>query len=143
MQHQKGKQYQSVPLQRTSYPTDLTDRQWGIIVPLIPPAKSNDTVGGKERTADMREVLNAIFYLLRSGCSWRMLPHDFPKWRTVRHYFDIWQKDGTWKKIHNVLRDKVRVKAGKKKQPTAGIIDSQSVKTVEKGGFVAMTLVKK
>jgi putative transposase len=72
-----------------------------------------------------------------------MIPHDFPKWQIVRYYFDTWKKDGTWKKIHNALRDKVRRSEGKEKQPSAGILDAQSVKTAEKGGFVAMTLVKK
>ncbi len=129
MQHQKQRKYA----------TDLTDEQWQIIAPLIPSAKS----GGREREIDIREVINAIFYLLKSGCQWRMIPNDFPKWQTVYDYFSKWKKDGTWKKIHDKLRDKVRLKAGKKKQPTAGIIDSQSVKTAKKGGFVAMTLVKK
>jgi len=140
MKQQKNK---SVKIKSKPYPTDLTDKQWLQIKPLIPSTKSNKQDGGRERTTDMREVLNAVFYLLRSGCSWRMLPHDFPQWEIVRHYFDAWQKDGTWKKIHDVLRNKVRLKAGKKKQPTAGVIDSQSVKTTEKGGFVAMTLVKR
>jgi putative transposase len=129
MQHQKQRKYD----------TDLTDEQWKIIFPLIPSAKS----GGRERKTDIREVVNAIFYLLKSGCQWRMIPNDFPKWQTVYDYFSKWKKDGTWKKIHDRLRDKVRLKAGKKKQPTAGIIDSQSVKTAKKGHFVAMTLVKK
>lgn len=129
MQHQKQRKYA----------TDLTDGQWQIIAPLIPSAKS----GGREREIDIREVINAIFYLLKSGCQWRMIPNDFPKWQTVYDYFSKWKKDGTWKKIHDKLRDKVRLKAGKKKQPTAGIIDSQSVKTAKKGGFVAMMLVKK
>jgi len=131
MQNQKQK--------RKSYETDLTDRQWQIIAPLIPRAKP----GGRPRTIDTREVINAIFYLLKSGCTWRLLPNDFPEWKIVYHYFSAWKKDGTWKKIHDKLRDKVRLKAGKKKQPTAGIIDSQSVKTAKKGGFVAMMLVKK
>ncbi len=130
MQHQK---------KEVKYETDLTDEQWQIISPLIPPAKPH----GREREIDIREVINAIFYLLKSGCQWRMIPNDFPKWQTVYDYFSKWKKDGTWKKIHDKLRDKVRLKAGKKKQPTAGIIDSQSVKTVKKGGFVAMTLVKR
>lgn len=141
MKQQKNKALTKI--KRKLYPSDLTDKQWLQIKPLIPPAKSNNKDGGRERTIDMQEVLNAIFYLLRSGCSWRMLPHDFPQWEIVRHYFDDWQKDGTWEKVHDHLRDKVRLKAGKKKQPTAGIIDSQSVKTAEKGGFVAMTLVKR
>jgi len=141
MKQQKNKTY--IKIKRKPYPSDITDKQWLQIKPLIPTAKNNDKNGGRERTTDMREVLDTIFYLLRSGCSWRMLPHDFPQWEIVRHYFDTWQKDGTWKKVHDHLRDKVRLKAGKKKQPTAGIIDSQSVKTAEKGGFVAMTLVKR
>lgn len=131
MQNQKQK--------RKAYETDITDRQWEIIAPLIPKAKP----GGRSRETDIREVINAIFYLLKSGCPWRMLPNDFPHWRTVYDYFRNWKKDGTWKKIHDKLRDKVRLKAKKKKQPTAGIIDSQSVKTAKKGGFVAMMLVKK
>jgi putative transposase len=128
---------------RKTYPTDLTDKQWAIIAPLLPPAKSSQKKGGRQRTTDMREILNAIFYFLRTGCSWRMIPHDFPDYHSVRHYFDVWKKKGIWKKIHDTLRTKVRLKAGKKAQPTAAIIDSQSVKTTEKGGFVAMTLVKR
>jgi putative transposase len=124
---------------RQPYPTDLTDKQWEIIKPLIPAAKS----GGRERTTDIREILNAVFYVLKSGCDWRMLPHDFPKWQTVYDYFNKWKDDGTWEQVHNKLRDKVRLKAGKHKQPTAGIMDSQSVKTAEKGGFVGMMLVKR
>lgn len=128
---------------RTPYPTDLTDGQWKKISAMIPPPGSNKTIGGRERTVDMREVVNAIFYLLRTGCTWRMIPHDFPTVATVRHYFDLWKRDGTWKKIHDRLRGDLRVQEGKKRQPTAGIIDSQSVKTTEKGGFVAMMLVKR
>lgn len=124
---------------RRSYPTDLTDKQWLIIAPLIPPAKP----GGRHREVDVREVIDAIIYVLKSGCDWRMLPHDFPKWQIVYAYFRNWKKDGTWKKLHDALREKVRVKVGKKAQPTAGVIDSQSVKTGKKGGFVAMTLARR
>ncbi len=124
---------------RKAYPSDLTYRQWEHIESLIPTAKR----GGRPRTTDMREMLNAMIYVVKSGCDWRMLPHDFPDWHIVYHYFTRWKKDGTWKNIHDTLRGKVRKKAGKKEQPTAGIIDSQSVKTAEKGGFVAMTLVKR
>ena len=128
---------------RKPYPTDLSDTQWETMKPLLPAQKSNDTAGGRPREVDAREILDAVFYILRSGCSWRMLPHDFPDWQTVRMYFDDWQKDGTWEEIHHTLRGKVRRKVGKKTQPSAGIIDSQSVKTTEKGGLVAMTLVKR
>mgnify|MGYP001578786908 CR=1 FL=1 len=124
---------------RKGYPSDLTDKQWKVIESLIPAAKR----GGRPRTTDMREMLNAVIYVVKSGCDWRMLPHDFPDWHIVYHYFTQWKKDGTWKDIHDTLRGKVRKKVGKKEQPTAGISDSQSVKTAEKGGFVAMTLVKR
>lgn len=130
---------QQKSIKRKSYPSDLTDKQWKIIAPLIPPPKW----GGRPREADMREIINAVIYLVKSGCDWRMLPHDFPKWDLVYHYFRDWKNDGTWKKIHDSLRGKVRKKVGKKAQPSAGIIDSQSVKTTKKGGFVALTLVKK
>jgi putative transposase len=108
-----------------SYPSDLTDRQWSIIEPLIPPAEP----GGRERTVDMREVVNAILYLNRTGCSWRMLPHEFPPWGTVHYYYRRFRIDGSWQLIHDKLREKVRRKAGKKPTPSAAIIDSQSVKT--------------
>ncbi len=125
--------------QRLSYDTDLTDKQWALIAPLIPPSRP----GGRPRTTDMREIVNAIFYLLKAGCSWRMLPHDLPDWEKVYYYFAAWKKDGTWKRIHNSLRDQIRLKAGKKIEPSAAIIDSQSVKTTQKGELVAMMLVRR
>ena len=115
---------------RKTYKSDLTDKEWQIIKPLIPPPKP----GGHPRTVDMREVVNAIFYLLRTGCSWEMLPHDFPPYSTVYYYFRRWQRRGIWQQMNQVLRDQVRMKQGKAAQATAAIIDSQSVKTTEKKG---------
>lgn len=124
---------------RASYPSDLSDTQWEHLAPLIPPPKQ----GGRPRSVDIREIINAIFYVLDTGCKWRSLPHDYPEWKTVYYYLRAWRIDGTWKKIHDALREKVRLKAGREKEPSAGIIDSQSVKTSKKGGFVAMMLVKR
>lgn len=117
-------------MERAAYSTDLTDAQWLLVAPLIPPAKT----GGRKRTTDIREVLNAIFYLLRTGCSWRLLPHDFPAWGTVHYYYWTWRKDGAWQTIHDALRAQVRQAAGKDETPSAAILDSQSVKTTQKGG---------
>ena len=124
---------------RIAYPSDLTDAQWRLIEKRIPPAQP----GGRYRSVDMREVVNGILYLVRTGCSWRQLPHDFPPWGTVHWYYRCFRLDGTWQKIHDALRDKVRVSAGRKKSPSAAIVDSQSVKTTEKGGRVAMTRARR
>ena len=121
-------------MKRKRYPSDLTDAQWKRIEPLIPPAKP----GGRDRAHSMHEIVDALFYLLRSGCSWRMLPHDLPPWQTVYTYFQQWRDDGTIERIHTALREQVRLEAGREAQPSAAIIDSQSVKTTEKGGSVAM-----
>ena len=110
---------------RQAYDTDLTDGQWQILEPLLPPAKS----GGRPRTTDLREILNAIFYLLRAGCAWRLLPHDFPNWHTVYTYFRGWEADGTWEHLNQALREQVRLQAGRNPDPSAACIDSQSVKT--------------
>jgi putative transposase len=126
-------------MSREAYPSDLSDAEWEFVAPLIPPAKS----GGRPRTVDIREVLDAIFYVLRSGCAWRMLPHDFPNWQTVYTYFRNWRKDGTWERLNTVLRQQVRQAAGREAEPSAAIIDSQSVKTTEKGGLAATMPAKR
>jgi transposase len=114
---------------RQPYPTDLSDHEWALIKHFVPEAKP----GGRPEDYPKREILNGIFSLLRSGCSWRMLPHDLPPWRIVYHSFRQWRQDGTWQLMHDLLRGDVRAATGKHRQPSAGIIDSQSVKTTEKG----------
>ena len=119
-----------------NYPTDLTDEQWQAISRLVPPAKP----GGRPRSVDMRQVLNGLFYLGRTGCAWRMLPKEYPPKDTVYYYFKTFRKDGTWKRIHDLLRRRVRLKHEKAQQPSAAILDSQSVKTTEKRGSAAATM---
>ncbi len=118
-------------MNRKAYPSDLSDAEWQTIESLIPPAKP----GGRPRKYAMREILNAIFYILCSGCAWRMLPHDLPTWQTVYHYFRQWKGDGTWERMNQTLRIRLRVAAGREAEPSAAIVDSQSVKTTAVKGI--------
>ena len=122
-------------VQRHAYGSDLTDAQWAVLEPLLPKPKT----GGRPSTVDPREICNAILYLIRTGCEWQYLPHDLPSWSTVYHYYRYWKRDGTTKRIHDALVKKVRRKKHKRVAPSAGIIDSQSVKTTEKRGSTGTT----
>src|SRR5438034_3669973 len=115
-------------MKRKPYPSDVTDQQWALIEPLFPwsPRRSQP---GRPRKTDLREVVNALFYHAREGCTWRALPHDFPPWKTVYNYFQWWDGDGTWQKILDTLRPLARAKAGRAPSPSAAALDSQSVKT--------------
>ena len=117
-------------MKRKAYPSDLNDAEWQTIKALIPPAKP----GGRPRKHAMREILNAIFYILCSGCAWRMLPHDLPPWQTVYHYFRQWKGDGTWERMNQAFRIKLRIADGREAEPSASVLDSQSVKTTSVKG---------
>jgi putative transposase len=117
-------------MNRGVYPTGLTDAEWRYLLPHLPAPK----VGGRPRRHAVRDILNAIFYILRSGCAWRLLPHDLPPWKTVYHYFRLWRVQGLWERVHRALYAAVRAKGGRDPQPSAAIIDSQSVKTTMVGG---------
>ena len=122
-------------MDRQPYPSDLTDAEWRLLEPLLPAPSPI----GRPITYPRREVVNAILYILRSGCSWRMLPHDLPPWRTAFLYFSARRKDGTWERVHEALRERARIAEGRDACPSAAVIDSQSVKTTEKGGLGATT----
>jgi transposase len=115
---------------RTAYPTDLSDAEWSYLEPYLPPPKTI----GRPKIHQTRKVLDAIFYILKSGCAWRLLPRDFPPWKTVHHYFRTWCIDGTWEMLHAALREHLRARIGRNTEPSAAIVDSQSVKTTGVGG---------
>ena len=118
------------------YPSDLTDEEWALVKPSIPRAKR----GGNKRTVEMREVVNGLMYVLGTGCQWRAIPKDLPPRSTVNHYFCRWQHDGTLDRLHPALYVRCRAQAARQASPTAAIIDSQSVKSAEKGGSASIRL---
>ena len=121
---------------RRGYWTDLSEAQWAAIAPLVPEAKP----GGRPRKASSRELVNAILDALRAGCSWRLLPADFPPWQTVYYYLQRWRREGVWARIHHLVLMNDRERAGREASPTAAIIDSQSVRTADQRGVrAAMT----
>src|ERR1700674_3526400 len=121
---------------RLRYPSDLTDEEWALVEPLIAPAKR----GGNKRTVDVGEVVNGLMYVLSTGCQWRAIPKDLPPRSTVHDYLDLWAWDGTLDRIHHALYVECRKQGEREASPTAAIIDSQSVKSAEKGGLVSIRM---
>ena len=124
---------------RQAYPSDLSDAEWKVIEPFLPKAKGL----GRPRTVDLREILNGIFYVQRSGCQWEMLPHDFPPHETVYKYFQKWRRKGIWQAIHDRLRQQLRREMGREEDSSVAIADSQSVKTTEKRGRFTVLMAAK
>lgn len=120
-------------MRRQAYQTDITDAQWEVIKPLLPHVE-------RKRKHSLREIINALFYHSRAGGAWRLMPHDFPPWETVYGFFNRWSKNGTLESVHDSLRERTRIEAGREATPSAAVLDSQSVKTTEKGGSVASML---
>ena len=126
-------------MEKKRYPSDLTNSEWEILELLLPPPKPR----GRPRTVNLREVMNAICYVLRGGIPWRFLPKEFPPWQTVYHYFRLWRMDGTWEMLNTRLRKQVRRQSGREASPSAGVVDSQSAKTTERGDLADMMAVRR
>lgn len=126
-------------MNRKAYSSDLTDAEWALLTPFIPLALPSR----RPRSTDMREMLDAIFYILRGSCAWRLLPHKSPKWKTVYHYMRAWRKAGLWEHIHGALRKRARLRAGREAEPSACIIDSQSLRRRNATAYTAMTTRRK
>jgi transposase len=122
------KQTQSAAV-RKAYPSDLRDAEWAILEPLVPAVKP----GGRPARHSRREIVNAILYVVRGGNQWRAMPHDLPPWQTAFYYFRNWRNDGTWERIHTALRERTRRRLGREATPSAAILDSQAVKTSQRG----------
>ncbi len=126
-------------MERKRYPTDLTDAQWERLRPLL---ERDPSKGGRPRTYALREIVNALLYVLRGGISWRAIPHDLPPWESVYDHYRRWKREGTLERVHDALRQELRLASGREATPSAVILDSQSVRTTEKGGREATTAAK-
>ncbi len=128
-----------IPPGRTAYPSDLREAEWALLAPLVPAVKS----GGRPARHSRREIVNAILYVVRGGNQWRAMPYDLPPWQTAYYYFRSWRNAGTWETIHSAIREQARQRLGRAATPSAAILDSQSVKTSQKGASAATTLTKR
>jgi transposase len=125
------------------YPSDLTDAQWGKLEPLLKPPRGNRHAGGRPRKYELRRIVDALLYVVKTGCQWRQLPTDFPPWLSVHQQFRAWRDDGAWERVTKTLREQGRKAGGRNATPTVAIIDSQSAKTVLKGGGAATMRARK